>query len=115
MQTAFAAYFKERSVNSRHSFRDLVARIKFLTGNTRLLNSKSRAATGIYYNNSIVTDMTSFMQLDKELKGLVDSLRSSTLKKRLRILKFTTGFEERRFYNFNGKELKTIVRAWKYV
>jgi hypothetical protein len=115
MKLAFAAYLKEKSLNSRHSFRNLVARIKFLTGNTRLSNSKSRSATGIYYNNSIVTDMTSFTELDKELNGLVDSIKSLKLKKRLRTLKFTTGFEERRYHYFKGKELKTIVRAWKHV
>jgi hypothetical protein len=59
--------------------------------------------------------MTSFTELDKELKGLVESIKSLKLKKRLRTLKFTTGFEERRYHYFKGKELKTIVRAWKHV
>jgi hypothetical protein len=114
MKHAFSAYFKERILNSRKSFRNLVARIKFLTGNTRLSNSKSRAATGIYYNNSIITDMTRFKQLDNELKVLVESLKSSTLKNRLMTLGFAKGFEERRYHTFKGKELQTIVRAWKH-
>jgi hypothetical protein len=64
MNAAFTEYWREKPVNPKGAFRKLVGRIKFLTGNTRLSNSKSRAATGIYFNNSIATDLSSLAILD---------------------------------------------------
>lgn len=115
MNAAFEAYWKLRPISPRAAYRELVARIKFLTGNTRLSNSKSQAATGIYYNNSIATDLSSFAQLDKELKVLIKTLKSSSLQKKLKKLKFTTGFVQRRYHNFSTLELQMIVRAWQHV
>jgi hypothetical protein len=114
MNAAFEAYWKQRPLGPRRAYRELAARIKFLTGNTRLSNSKSRAATGIYYNNSIATDLLIFDQLDKELKVLIDALKSSSLQKQLKKLKFSTGFVQRRYHNFSTRELQMIVRAWKH-
>lgn len=114
MNAAFKEYWLERSLRSRRAYRELIWRIKFLTGNTRLSNSKSLAVTGIYYNNSIATDLTSFGQLDNELKALICTLHSSSLQKKLKKLRFTTGFEQRRYHHFSARELQTIVRAWKH-
>lgn len=114
MNAAFADYWHEKPVDSRGAFRRLVGRIKFLTGNTRLSNSKSRAATGIYFNNSVVTDLSSFKLLDRQLRKRIDKLRRSSLQRKLRKLKFTTGFEQRRYHNFSTRELQMIVGAWKH-
>lgn len=114
MNSAFNHYWLERSLRTRRAYRELIWRIKFLTGNTRLSNSKSRATTGIYYNNSIASDLTSFAQLDQELKALIATLQSSSLQKQLKKLKFTTGFVQRRYHHFSARELQTIVRAWKH-
>lgn len=114
MKAAFEEYWLERSLRTRRAYRLLIWRIKFLTGNTRLSNSKSRAATGVYYNNSIVTDPSSFRQLDKELKALIATLHSSSLQKQLKKFKFASGFEQRRYHHFSATELQTIVRAWKH-
>lgn len=115
MKAAFAAYWRERPVRPRIAYRELVGRIKFLTGNTRLSNSKSQAVAGIYFNNSISTDLSSLDQLDKDLEALVHTLKSTSLQKKLENLKFTTGFKERRYHNFSTRELQMIVRAWKHV
>ncbi|MBV6274397.1 RNA-directed DNA polymerase [Alcaligenaceae bacterium CGII-47] len=114
MNAAFADYWREKPVNSRGAFRRLVGRIKFLTGNTRLSNSKSRAATGIYFNNSIVTDLSSFKLLDRRLKRRIAELKRTRLQKQLKSLKFTTGFEQRRYHNFSTRELQMIVGVWKH-
>lgn len=114
MNASFEDYWRERPVNPKGAFRKLVGRIKFLTGNTRLSNSKSRAVTGIYYNNSIVTDLSDFKQLDKELEVLVTATKWTTLQKQLKKLKFTAGFVQRRYHSFSTRELQTIVRAWKH-
>lgn len=114
MNAAFSDYWREKPVNSRGAFRRLVGRIKFLTGNTRLSNSKSRAATGIYFNNSIVTDLSSFKLLDKRLKRRIAELKRTRLQKQLKALKFTSGFEQRRYHNFSTRELQVIVGVWKH-
>lgn len=114
MNASFEDYWRERPVNPKGAFRKLVGRIKFLTGNTRLSNSKSRAVTGIYYNNSIVTDLSDFKQLDKELEVLITATKRTTLQKQLKKLKFTAGFVQRRYHSFSTRELQTIVRAWKH-
>ncbi|WP_179209223.1 MULTISPECIES: antiviral reverse transcriptase Drt3a [Haematobacter] len=114
MNAAFAEYWRERPVNPRGAFRKLVGRVKFLTGNTRLSNSKSRAATGIYFNNSIATDLSSLEFLDKRLKTRIVELKRTSLQKQLKKLKFTTGFQQRRYHNFSSRELHVIVRAWKH-
>lgn len=114
MNAAFADYWREKPVSPKRAFRKLVGRIKFLTGNTRLSNSKSRAATGIYFNNPIVTDLSSFKLLDRQLRRRIDKVGRSSLQKKLRKLKFTTGFEQRRYHNFSTRELQMIVGAWKH-
>lgn len=114
MNAAFADYWRENPVNPKGAFRKLVGRVKFLTGNTRLSNSKSCAVIGIYFNNSIVTDLSSFDLLDKRLKTRIGELKRTSLQKQLKNLKFTTGFEQRRYHNFSTRELQMIVRAWKH-
>lgn len=114
MNAAFADYWREKPVNPKGAFRKLVGRVKFLTGNTRLSNSKSCAVTGIYFNNSIVTNLSSFVLIDKRLKTRIAELRRTSLEKQLKKFKFTTGFMERRYHNFSTRELQMIVRAWKH-
>ena len=114
MNAAFADYWRERPINPKGAFRKLVGRVKFLTGNTRLSNSKSRAATGIYFNNSLATDLSSLAWLDKRLKTRIAELKRTSLQKQLQKLKFTTGFQQRRYHNFSTRELQVIVKAWKH-
>lgn len=114
MNASFAEYWREKPVNPKGAFRKLVGRIKFLTGNTRLSNSKSRAATGIYFNNSIATNLSGLAILDKRLKTRITELKRTSLQKQLKKLKFTTGFEQRRYHNFSTRELQIIVKAWKH-
>lgn len=115
MNAAFADYWREMPVSPKNAYRKLDARVKFLTGNTRLSNSKSCAVTGIYFNNSIANDLSSLNLLDKRLKKRISELKRSSLQKTLKNLKFTTGFEQRRYHNFSTQELQMIVKAWKYV
>lgn len=114
MKAAFADYQREEPFNRRKAFRKLVGRIKFLTGNTRLSNSKSRATTGIYFNNSAANDLLRLESLDKQLEKLIGLLERPSLQKKLEKLKFTTGFQQRRYHNFSTKELQMIVRVWKH-
>ena len=114
MDAAFLEYHLQSSVNPRRAYREIVARIKFLTGNARLVNSKSSAVTGIYYNNPMVTELSSFSHLDTLLNKKVNGIKRLKLRNRLKTYKFTQGFSERRFHNFSSRELERIVRVWKH-
>ncbi|MDT8316058.1 antiviral reverse transcriptase Drt3a [Roseomonas mucosa] len=114
LKAAFKDYHQTVSFNSVKAYRTLVARVKFLTGNARLLNSKSSAVTGIYYNNSLANSTSSFGALDKLLKREIEKTKRKKLKKRLKLYGFQKGFDERRFHNFSSRELRNIVEVWKH-
>lgn len=114
MDAVFKDYEIQSSLASRQAYRNLVSRIKFLTGNTRLSNSKSNAVTGIYFNNLIATETSSFEILDKRLKSSIKKIKRKNLRKRLMEYKFTEGFLQHRFHKFNTHELKSIVKVWKH-
>lgn len=111
---AFSQYERDSSANSRRAYRELVARVKFLTGNARLLNSKSSAAVGIYFSNSLATKITSLGALDKLRKRKIACIKRKSLRTRLKECKFVDGFNQRRFYNFSTRELQRIILAWKH-
>ena len=114
LESSFDAYDKKVPVDPRNAFREIVARIKYLTGNTRLANSKSTATTGIYYNNPIAENYDGFRALDAVLKKKINQIKRPKLRQRLLSYKFTDGFISRRFHHFSAKELTMIVEAWKH-
>lgn len=114
LAASFTEYRKGSSINPRKAYRDLLARIKFLTGNTRLTHSKANARTGIFYNNSLVTDMSGLATLDISLKKQIALIPRKVLRARLKQCSFVKGFEERRYHTFSALELQRIVKAWKH-
>ncbi|TDR36690.1 reverse transcriptase (RNA-dependent DNA polymerase) [Tahibacter aquaticus] len=114
MTRSFSIYNRQRSVCRRRAFRELIARLKFLTGNTKLVGNKSSAATGIYYSNSLANKTENLSLLDKQLVRLAKRTRSRNLVKRIKSMRFKVGFEERVYHNFNTHELGRIVKGWKY-
>ena len=114
IDAAFKDYHRTRPICPRSAHRHLVARVKYLTGNFRLINSKSTAVLGVYYTNSLASNTSHFSTLDKRLKRLLGETKRPSLKKRLKENTFKRGFEERRFHNFSPRELRSIVEAWKH-
>lgn len=115
LEATFLEYQRAASTRQRQAFRELVARIKFLTGNARLKNSKASATTGIYYNNPLTTDLTRYETLDALLKKRIKSIKRPKLRSALLKYGFKTGFKERRFHNFSSRELQVIVGPWRHV
>jgi hypothetical protein len=115
LEAAFAEYQRAVPTRQRQAFREIVARVKFLTGNARLKNSKSSATTGIYYNNPLATDLTKYDALDSLLKKRIKLIKRPKLRSSLQRYGFKAGFVERRFHNFSSRELQVIVRAWRHV
>ncbi len=115
LEAVFLEYRRAAPTRQRQAFREIVARVKFLTGNMRLKNSKSNATTGIYYTSPLVTDLRKYGTLDSLLKKKISTIKRPSLRSSLARYSFMSGFVERRFHNFSSRELQTIVKAWQHV
>lgn len=114
MDLAFAAYINLSKVNEKKARKLLVRRIRFLTGNTRLLNNKKNILVGIYYSNNQLTEQDDLILLDEYLKGKIDTLISSSqLQKRLQKYNFQEGYNKKRFSPFKIRELSEIMEVWE--
>lgn len=116
-------YERDRSINSKRAHRLLLSRLKFLTGNTQLHNSKRNAHTGIFFSNPLLTDLTQLRDLDMVLSFWASKQlqNSPKLKQKVNSLSFEIGFARRRMFRFNRKrkpgqrdEMNKIVGAWSY-
>lgn len=114
LDTAFKDYINLSVIDEKSARKILVSRIRFLTGNTRLANNKSKILIGIYYSNSYLTEMGQIKHLDNLLKKHTNTrLTSISLKRRLSKYSFIDGFKNHRFSSFSGKQLREIMKIWK--
>ena len=112
---AFKSYCTESFSNSKKARKLLIKRMRFLTGNTKLLNNKKNVATGIYFTNSLVSDTKDFKELDEFLKRRINiSKFSPTLKHKLMTeCSFEKGFNPSTFSKFTSVDLQNIMKTWK--
>ena len=85
-----------------------------MTSNTRLVNNKRHAYTGIYFNNSHLTNWGQLKGLDAYLAHKISLLGSAALQDRIDGYSFVRGFTERQFGRYNTRTLARIVQAWRY-
>lgn len=118
---AFSAYEKQRHKNSKAAYRLLLKRIKFLTTNTRLVNSKGNAFVGVYFGNPNLTNYSRLTALDKILLSEISKISSQSLKSKLEKLSFVTGHQEKPYTKFNRPkagmrkdEFSQIVEVWRH-
>lgn len=125
LEYSFDDYNKESKYNEKKARKILFNRIRFLTGNTKLLTSKKGIKVGIYYSNSLLDDTwfrTKFGALDGYLKKMIhtnlhpyctESFNLNKLKTRLEnSFNFTDGFKNKRFHNFTIDEFYLIRKIW---
>ncbi len=111
----FNAYDEHSKYNETKARGLLVRRIRFLTGNTRLIGNKKNICVGIYFSNKILTDLYCLIGIDRYLEHKkVTLLQNNKAKKRLDGLSFKCGFEKKVFYKFSKEDLEEIMKAWKY-
>lgn len=111
---SFSAYIKESTKSEKNARSLLMQRIKFLTGNTRLVNNKKNVVSGIFFSNSLLTDLQDLNDLDDYLITKITSLSNNRLKNRLKRYSFFLGFNERIYYKFSAQDLSQIVKVWKH-
>lgn len=114
IRKAFDLYIKKEQKGNKRDRQILIKRIKFLTGNVKLLNRKNTTLVGIYFSNKFVDDTCFLHTLDNYLSQRIASLKDDDLKVRLRKLKFKDGFYEKKFWDFNSVELGQITAVWNH-
>jgi hypothetical protein len=111
----FDEYNKSFSKTPKRAAKNIILRMKFLTGNTRLYNSKSKAFVGIYFSNRFITDLSDLNGLDSYLSNKINGLQDQKLKKRISRFSFNKGFEDKIFRKFSFIEFRDISKGWSHV
>jgi hypothetical protein len=111
---AFDEYKRRAHFEERKARRLLITRVRFLTGNTRLKNNKSKIMVGVFYSNSLLSDPNELAFLDDHLKMQIASLASTSLKNALMKCSFQGGFSQRTYHVFSNQALARIVGLWKH-
>ncbi|SMM98507.1 Retron-type RNA-directed DNA polymerase [uncultured Candidatus Thioglobus sp.] len=104
-------YENTKLITEYQARRLLKNRLKYLTGNTRLLNAKKDILIGIYFSNILLTNTNQLDGLDKYLQNKLPTELHDKFKK----YTFKQGFIDRKFYKFNKKQFKNILSIWKKV
>ena len=113
IDSALNSYCAHFSIDEKKARKSLVKRIKFLTGNTRLLNNKKNILVGVFYSNSLLTHASDFVGLDSYLAHKINTqITLPQLKTRLNKYKFQEGFLQKRFSAFTTKDLLQILEIW---
>lgn len=108
------SYVNFAKVNEKKARKLLVKRIKFLTGNTRLLNNKKNVLVGVYYSNNLLTNGSEFKGLDRYLTHKIQTkILSPIIQLRLSQYKFYDGFVSKRFTPFTTNDLSAILEIWQ--
>lgn len=107
----FNKYDQEAKYDETRARRNLRKRVKFLTGNTRLLNNKKNAVVGVYFSNCLLNYTPCLKYLDLYLKKRISDSGLSSFSGKY---SFIQGFDTKKFHNFSEYDLKQIVEVWKY-
>ncbi|MGA1932771.1 antiviral reverse transcriptase Drt3a [Arcobacter sp. YIC-464] len=129
MQLTFDSYHDESKYNEKKARKNLINRIKFLTGNTKLLNAKKDILIGINFSNEIfnlkhdlrvldlylknqLVNLSCYYKIRKEYGGHVDI---DKLRMRLNKYTFLNSWENKSFSKFTFKQIEEIIRIWKNI
>lgn len=121
LKETFKAYSKQKHRDSKAAYRLILKRTKFLTTNTRLVNSKGNAFVGAFFGNPNLTDYDRLTKLDGILTSEIVKISSATLKAKLGALSFVNGHRDKPYTKFNrhrknGRkdEFSQIVEVWRH-
>ncbi|PZU75657.1 MAG: hypothetical protein DI546_08700 [Rhizobium sp.] len=111
---SFAACLDSHPRKAKAATKLLEMRVKYLTTNTRLFNTKSNAYVGVYYSHRHVNKPDRFTGLDFVLSHQISKIADARIRLRLAKQSFVNGFNEQRYSYFTAQEFTKIVRLWKY-
>jgi len=90
-------------------------RVRFLTTNTSLHNSKEKVSVGVFFSNREINEHSQLRELDNALKNLIanyEAKMSENLVKRLQKYSFLLGFKEKQFSRFSLQAFRRISACW---
>ena len=95
----------------------LVDRVRYLAGNTKLLNSKSNVAIGLYFSNSALTPHAAeLVELDGNLRVFIENHASKMpdkMRERMAQISFVEMFANQTFLRFRQRRIEQIMSIWK--
>lgn len=101
IKLAYNDFEKKRKHDRRRSFKLLLARMGYLSTNTKLRNNKSKVFVGIYYSNPFLINCESLAQLNRSNQWRVSRLGFSINEKEQLIkCNFEEGFDKQTFKQF---------------
>ncbi|MAY33591.1 MAG: reverse transcriptase [Rhodovulum sp.] len=115
LDLTFDAYSKNSKKSELTARRLLERRLRFLTGNTRLVNNKKNVVSGIFFSNPLLSAKQDLDALDAYLQVKIAPFPAGRLKNRLENVSFKSGFETKRYHKFSAQNLFEIVEVWKNV
>ena len=114
IELSFDKYLSSSATNEKRARKILIKRVRFLTGNTRLLNNKKNVLVGVYFSNSLLNCSTDLRALDKVLHNKINTIPYLRLREKLQKMSFVEGFNQKRFARFSVQDLTKIVEVWKH-
>lgn len=125
LEKAINHYNDRSKYNQRQARKEFYDCLKFLTGNTNLINSKKGIKVGIYYSNSLLGEdgEAELNDFDSLMNELVDTKLSPYIKlnvDKVRMKKyiqcnfsFLSGYTEKRFHKFSVDEFRHLRKVWQ--
>ena len=114
IELSFSKYKSGAATNEKQARKILVKRIRFLTGNTRLLNNKRNILVGVYFSNRLLSCLRELAGLDRFLENEIMKIPNRYVRSRLLEMSFVEGFRQKRFAGFSPTDLRRIVEVWKH-
>ena len=109
IKLAYDDFEKKKNHDKQRAFKLLLARMDYLSTNTKLRNNKSRVFVGIYYSNPFLINCDSLAQLNRSNQWRVSRLGfTSNEKEKLVNCNFEEGFNKRTF-----KQLPLVKKIYK--
>lgn len=114
------------NINSKYDEKQarklLINRIRYLTGNIRLLGVKKDILVGIYFSNILLNEKKHLDYLDRYFIAKINKdlvpypslthINVTKFKSKLQRYSFIDGFENKKFYKFSKIELQNILSIW---
>jgi hypothetical protein len=116
IESCIKEYQVKNKFNKKREANILLTRIRFLTGNTKLVNGKGSINIGIFYSNFLASHYMEELEiLDKYLQVNISQIQDSSLRDKISELSFSSGFVDKKFLIFSAKQLSQIQKVWKNV
>ena len=98
IKLSFENFSNKKHHNRKKEFNLLLARIKYLTSNTKLRNNKDKVFVGIYYSNPFLNSDKSLEKMEKRLDWYIARAKLTNKEKRkIKGYSFIDGFKNRTF------------------